>query len=196
MPKNPNPQGKGLVPVLAILEESRAPAVMAQPKQIQQISLELFTSLFVLESEFKFKPVPGSTYWLYQKEGRFWLSPIGPDEWHDDVYGRFIGECQLHADMTWTLQMCEEASSDPQLMAFLEERWDAFDRAMEEAETVEEALPRYQQKMPFYQRVYAFALAHSLRASMQKSGIDSLTYAEAQQRLAHDGADRSEPEAS
>lgn len=191
MPENPNPQGKGLRPVLAMLEESRAPALMAPPKQIEQISLELFTSLFVLESDFKFKPVPGSTYWLYQKNGRFWLSPIGPEEWHAEIYGRFIGECRLHEDMTWTLQMCEEASSDPQLMAFLEQRWEAFDQAMDESDSLDTALPRYQEKMPFYQRVYAFALAHSLRASMQKSGIDSLTYAEARQQLTHqpEGAD-------
>jgi len=183
MPENPNPQGKGLRPVLALLEESRAPAVMAQPKQIQQISLELFTSLFVLESDFKFKPVRGSNYWLYQKNGRFWLSPIRPDEWREEVYGRYIGECELHEDMTWSLELCDEASNDSKLMAFLEQRWQAFETAMDETETIEEALPRYQGQMPFYQRVYAFALAHSLRASMVGSGIQTLSYSEAQQQL-------------
>lgn len=190
MPENPNPQGKGLRPVLAFLEESRAPALMAQPKQIKQISLELFTSLFVLESDFKFKPVRGNTYWLYQKNGRFWLSPIHPDEWSEDVYGRYIGECELHEDMTWSLEMCEEAAADPQLMASLEQRWESFEEAMEESETVEDALPRYQGQMPFYQRAYAFALAHSLRASMQGSGIQALPYREAQAQLPDDsGAD-------
>lgn len=186
MPENPNPQGKGLRPVMAFLEESRAPALMAQPKQIKQISLELFTSLFVLESDFKFKPVRGSTYWLYQKNGRFWLSPISPDEWDERVYGRYIGECELHQDMTWSLEMCEEAAEDQSLMASLEQRWEAFEDAMEESETVEEALPRYQGQMPFYQRAYAFALAHSLRASMQGSGIQALSYQEAQAQLPSD----------
>lgn len=186
MPENPNPQGKGLRPVMAFLEESRAPALMAQPKQIKQISLELFTSLFVLESDFKFKPVRGSTYWLYQKNGRFWLSPISPDEWDERVYGRYIGECELHQDMTWSLEMCEEAAEDQGLMASLEQRWEAFEDAMEESETVEDALPRYQGQMPFYQRAYAFALAHSLRASMQGSGIQALSYQEAQAQLPSD----------
>lgn len=186
MPENPNPQGKGLRPVMAFLEESRAPALMAQPKQIKQISLELFTSLFVLESDFKFKPVRGSNYWLYQKNGRFWLSPIRPDEWDERVYGRYIGECELHEDMTWSLEMCEEAAEDQALMASLEQRWEAFEEAMEESETVEEALPRYQGQMPFYQRAYAFALAHSLRASMQGSGIQALSYHEAQAHLPDD----------
>ena len=190
MSDNPNPQGKGLRPVLAFLEESRAPALMAQPKQIKQISLELFTSLFVLESDFKFKPVRGNSYWLYQKNGRFWLSPIRPDEWNERVYGRYIGECELHEDMTWSLEMCEEAAADEQLMASLEQRWASFEEAMEESETVEDALPRYQGQMPFYQRAYAFALAHSLRASMQGSGIQALTYHEAQAQLPDDsGAD-------
>jgi len=54
---------------------------------------------------------------------------------------------------------------------------------MDETETIEEALPRYQGQMPFYQRVYAFALAHSLRASMVGSGIQTLSYSEAQQQL-------------
>ena len=186
MPENPNPQGKGLRPVMAFLEESRAPALMAQPKQIKQISLELFTSLFVLESDFKFKPVRGSNYWLYQKNGRFWLSPIRPDEWDERVYGRYIGECELHEDMTWSLEMCEEAAEDQALMASLEQRWEAFEEAMEESETVEDALPRYQGQMPFYQRAYAFALAHSLRASMQGSGIQALSYREAQAQLPDD----------
>ena len=190
MPDNPNPQGKGLRPVLAFLEESRAPALMAQPKQIKQISLELFTSLFVLESDFKFKPVRGNRYWLYQKNGRFWLSPIRPDEWSSDVYGRYIGECELHEDMTWSLEMCDEAAADEALMASLEQRWESFEEAMEESETVEDALPRYQGQMPFYQRAYAFALAHSLRASMQGSGIQALSYREAQAQLPDDsGAD-------
>lgn len=190
MPENPNPQGKGLRPVLAFLEESRAPALMAQPKQIKQISLELFTSLFVLESDFKFKPVRGNRYWLYQKNGRFWLSPIRPDEWSADVYGRYIGECELHEDMTWSLEMCDEAAADSELMASLEQRWESFEEAMEESETVEDALPRYQGQMPFYQRAYAFALAHSLRASMQGSGIQALSYREAQAQLPDDsGAD-------
>jgi len=186
MPENPNPQGKGLRPVLAFLEESRAPALMAAPKQIQQISLELFTSLFVLESDFKFKPVRGQTYWLYQKNARFWLSPISPEEWSEEVYGRYIGECELHHDMTWSLQMSEEASQDTALMQSLEKRWEAFEEAMQESENVEEALPRYQGQMPFYQRAYAFALAHSLRASMTKSGIRELTYEQAQAQLAHE----------
>ena len=65
MKKQPNPQGKGLVPILESLAESRALTSIV-PKHIEQISSELFTSLFVLHSQFHFKPVVGKHYWLYQ----------------------------------------------------------------------------------------------------------------------------------
>ena len=56
--KRPNPQGKGLVPILDSLVQSRA-SISVPPKHIEQITSELFTSLFVLHSQFQFKPVIG-----------------------------------------------------------------------------------------------------------------------------------------
>lgn len=63
----PNPQGKGLVPVLESLVQSRA-LISVVAKHINQISSELFTSMFVLHSQFQFKPVMGKQYWLYQRD--------------------------------------------------------------------------------------------------------------------------------
>ena len=87
----PNPQGKGLVPVLDSLTESRA-AISVPPKQINQIANELFTSLFVLHSKFQFKPVLGKSYWLYLRNNSFQLSMIAPHEWGGNSYGQYIGE--------------------------------------------------------------------------------------------------------
>jgi len=188
MAKNPNPQGKGLAPVMALLDESRATARQVAAKPIEQISVELFTSLFVLESDFRFRPVPGNTYWLYRKNSRFWLSPIGPHEWDASIYERHVGRCQLQQDLTWTLELAGSALADQGLMDTIEERRRHFEAALESAPTVQEALPGYQDQMPFYQRVYAFGLAHSLRASMGKSGIQSLTYQQARGRLPPGGA--------
>ena len=184
MPDNPNPQGKGLVPVLATLSETRAMASHVPPKQIDQISNELFTSLFVLESEFKFRPVPERTYWLYRKKGRFWMSPVGPDEWSADIYGQYIGRCELHRDMTWTLELSEEAAADTELLTWLEEKRQVFDRELQQVEQVDDALPGYREKFSFYRRALAFALAHSLGSSMDKSGIRGLTYEQAAGLLA------------
>lgn len=194
MPENPNPQGKGLVPVLAQLSSVRAAAQHVPAKHIEQISNELFTSLFVLESEFKFKAVAGRSYWLYRKNGRFWLSPIGPHEWGPEQYGQYIGECMLHEDITWTLELSEEASEDQELIQYLQDKKDAFEKQLEEAEAVEDILPGHRKDFGFYRRAYAFALAHSLGVSMEKSGIKQMTYEQAQGVLPDHSASEADSE--
>ena len=77
MDKKANPQGKGLVPVMDSLSASR-PVVPIPPKQFEQICNELFTSLFILNSKFHFKPVVGKKYWLYRDGKEFKLSLISP----------------------------------------------------------------------------------------------------------------------
>lgn len=184
MPKNPNPQGKGLAPLMAMLDESRGASQLATAKSLSDISVELFTSLFVLESDFRFRPVPGNVYWLYRKEARFRLSPIGPHEWNPAVYGCYVGRCELQQDLTWTLDLGTEAAVDPVLMGLIEERRERFYRELEAAPTLAQALPGYQQSMPFNQRMFAYGLAHSLRASMQRSGIAGLSYQQCSAALA------------
>ncbi|MDH4027401.1 MAG: hypothetical protein OEU95_01040 [Nitrospirota bacterium] len=49
MNNDPNPQGKGLVPVLNDVASSRA-KIDILPRKIDQIAGELFTSVFVLGS--------------------------------------------------------------------------------------------------------------------------------------------------
>lgn len=183
MDKTPNPQGKGLVPVLETLAASRA-AIAVPPKRIDQISSELFTSLFVLESDFKFRPVVGRSYWLYRKGERFWLSMLAPHEWSAAAFGQVIGECTLQDDITWTLTLDEAAAQDTALLHMIEAKKLAFEKRLEEAETVDEALPVFDESLPFFQRVCASALAASLRVSMQKSGIEGLSYDEARGLLA------------
>ena len=52
----------------------------------------------VYNSEFKFKPVMGKVYFLYQKDdGKLFLSLIEPDEW-DKI---FIGAFKLISDNRW-----------------------------------------------------------------------------------------------
>jgi len=182
---NPNPQGKGQAPVLAALTENQRAVATVPPKHIGQVSVELFTSLFVLESDFNFKPVPGRAYWMYRKEGRFRLSPVPPQEWHPIVYGRYIGECRLHEDMTWTLMLADDVAGDPAFLRELEEKRARFERALEAADTLDDALPVHESRFPFYQRVFAYALGYSLGVSMDHSGIRGLSYDEARGLLAH-----------
>jgi hypothetical protein len=173
----PNPQGKGLVPVLNDVASSW-PRIDVPPKKIDQIAGELFTSMFVLESEFAFRPVAGKDYYLYRKDGRFRLSLVGPDQWGGGLFGRFIGRCVLERDITWTLEMDERAAKDQQLNEFIQIRKRDFETLLETAEQLGDTLPVYCESLPYYQRLFASALANSLGKSMQLSGIKDLTYNE------------------
>lgn len=187
MSKNPNPQGKGGSPVLATLSQHSEAVAAVPPKQIDQVTTELFTSMFVLESECGFEPVPGQSYFLYQQPERFWLSLTPPRMWSESVSGRFIGTCALQPDMTWTLNLDPQVAEDPEFMAYLEDKRTEFEQRLEAAETMEDVLPVHERRFGFYRRASAFALAYSLGRSMEQSGIRGLSYQEAKAQLTHDG---------
>lgn len=178
MPDNPNPQGKGLVPVLQSLEQHRV-IELVPPKQIDQVEMELFTSLFVLQSDIRFNPVAGRSYWLYQVEGRYSLLLVAPHEWHRPYRGRFIGECVLQSDRTWTLQLSPAVAADSGFMQQIEQARAGFVESLEKAACVDDMLPRYEAELGFYARVLAYTLGRSLEASMGLSGIRGLSYAQA-----------------
>lgn len=179
---SPNPQGKGLVPVLESLVTSRA-LIAAVPKNIQQISSELFTSLFVLHSQFQFKPVVNKPYWLYQRDKQFQLSLISPSEWGSNSFGLIVGECVLQQDITWSLTLDNDAANNQALMQYIETKRLEFELALERANSIDNVLPFYIESLPFYQRVFASALANSLKNSMLKSGIQGMSYVQAQKSL-------------
>ena len=178
--KSPNPQGKGLSPILESLllaqNDLSAPA-----KDISQITNELFTSLFVLNSQIKFKPVTGQTYWLYRKDGGYRLSLIAPEQWSPSQYGRFIGACELQTDLTWTLRLSDQCRDDQALTTEIARQRERFDRKLKQARRIDDLLPVYIETLPFHSRVLASALAHSLKQSMQKSGISGLNFDQTQQ---------------
>jgi len=178
MQKTPNPQGKGLSSLLQGLDRSR-PAIPLPPKQIDRISSELFTSLFILNSEFQFRPVVGRSYWLYRIDGRFKLLLLGPDDWSAGHPGRFIGECVLQEDITWTLTLDGQAARDRDLLRYIETERRRLQETLEQSPSLDEAMPVYVATMPFYRRLLAYGLGSSLRISMQAAGINALSYDEA-----------------
>jgi hypothetical protein len=183
MKEAPNPQGKGLVPVMASLDESR-PMVPVPAKDIEQISNELFTSMFVLESEFSFRPVVNKAYWLYRRGKRFRLSLVGPAEWGGGApIGDYVGECVLHPDMTWSLSLCPAAAADAHLIGLIAARREAMQDKLQAAHRIEDVLPVFEAELPFYQRVFAAGLARSLGASLQLGGIAGLSYQAARKLL-------------
>lgn len=179
MKNRPNPDGKGVSPVLETLDEARHSLLEAPPKNIDQIATELFTSLFVLEADFRFKPVAGKTYYLYQKPDKFWLGITPPEMMSADVGGRFIGRCHLQTDLTWTLELATEVANDQVFMAWLAQRRQAFEERLGQARQVEDILPVYDSRMTFYRRASAFGVAHSLARSMSAAGIQGLSYDQA-----------------
>ncbi|MDT8397710.1 MAG: DUF2452 domain-containing protein [Pseudomonadales bacterium] len=178
MPVNPNPQGKGLVPVLQGLDSHRLSRLLPA-KPIDQIQRELFTSLFVLQSDIRFNPVPGRSYWLYQCEGRFRLLLVGPTEWSSGFRGRFIGECILQSDRTWTLMLDAFMAQDQAFMQQIDRERNRLQQSLEAADAVEDILPVYEAGLTFYARILAFTLGKSLRASMASAGIEGLSYSAA-----------------
>jgi hypothetical protein len=183
MPRNPNPQGKGLVPVMQGLQQGWQTPVLL-PKQIDQIEMELFTSLFVLQSQFKFNPVPGKSYYMYGFFGDdaagaaecYKLLLVAPHEWHEPYAGRFIGECVLQQDRTWTLLLNPDMEKDAVFMKRVQELRGKLLGALAKAEKIEDVLPSFEESLGYYGRITAFILGKSLLASMQLSGINALDY--------------------
>lgn len=191
MPRHPNPQGKGLVPVLQGLQQHWLQQVLL-PKQIDQIEMELFTSLFVLQSEFKFNPVPGKSYWMYEgcqesAQGSaqgYRLLLVAPHEWRTPYPGRCVGECTLQKDRTWTLVLSLELAADTAFMQRIETQRDKLLSTLEKAQKVADILPTFESSLCYYGRIMAFILGKSLQTSMQLSGIRELDYKAAKGLLA------------
>jgi hypothetical protein len=51
----------------------------------------------VYESHYRFEPVIGETYHLYEVEGKHQLSMIEPQQWHQ----RWVGSFRLNSDARW-----------------------------------------------------------------------------------------------
>ncbi len=186
MPENPNPQGKGLVPILQGIDRHRLDRLLP-PKQIDQVQMELFTSMFVLQSDIRFNPVPDRSYFLYQTEGRYKLLMVAPHEWHTPYRGRYIGECKLHTDRTWSMALDAAMTHDKAFMEHITREQKKLQQVLENASSMEEVLPVFEGQLGYNSRILAFILGKSLGLSMDRAGISSLTYGEAKGLLTNTG---------
>ncbi len=176
--KNPNPQGKGLSTVLDGLHKARA-QVALPAKQLEQVCSELFTSLFVLKSRFDFRPVVGHSYWLYFTDEKYKLFSTAPHEWACGQPGKFIGECVLREDVTWTIKLNEEISDEDWFMEYVQAERQKLQEALLDADQLQQAMPFYLVELPYYSRLLAYGTGASLKESMRKAGIDALPYEQA-----------------
>jgi hypothetical protein len=162
---NPNPQGKGQIGFLLDWAYSSPRTVVA--KRVPQLLADYFTSLLVLSAAFKFKPVFGKDYYLYTDGDGWSLSLVSPDEWNDDARRRaFVGKCVLHADSTWSITPSGNIGKQGAVDEALAEFYDGFIDKLRSQHPLEDDLPFYEARLPYYQRLFAAALSRSLKGSL------------------------------
>ncbi|MEP6391676.1 MAG: DUF2452 domain-containing protein [Halioglobus sp.] len=173
MPVNPNPQGKGLVPVLEHWESHQPNHVVAKPPR--QLLGDYLISLLILSANFGFKPVPERGYFLYLCNGQWQLSMIAPWEWSKASNRLYAGECQLRSDMTWQLTPSENLQEYPELVAALESFQAGFIELLNSDAPLEDDLPLYVARLPFYQRLLATGLSASVRQSTRAAKQEGIS---------------------
>lgn len=172
---NPNPQGKGVVPVLAAWEAYRPQHIA--PKNAQRIISEYFTSLLVLSAEFSFRPVAGQHYYLYwrassRRRTPLLLSLIEPESVGAERLGLPMGQCQLQPDMTWSIQPASHMTDDPEIVSFLQQFQQQFMDSHNNDQSLEDNLPVFVASLPFYRRMAALALSSSLKYSISSGELE------------------------
>ena len=159
-----NPDGKGTNGFLLDWYRSEPRGVVA--KSQRQVLAEYFTSMLVLSAAFKYKPAIGVENYLYVINGEWSLSLIRPEQWSAEREAGFVGTCVLQPDMTWTLDPSERLAEDGPVVDAVSRFYDAFAESLDSDLTLEEILPFYVGRMPYYQRLYANALSRSIRAAV------------------------------
>jgi len=159
-----NPEGKGLNGFLLDWYTCEPRGVVAKPRR--QVLAEFFTSMLVLSATFKFRPAVGVANYLYWINGEWCLSLIAPDEWSQERRAGFAGLCVLQRDMTWTIAPSDLLAEDNSMSDAIGRFYDAFAETLDTDLTLEEILPFYVRRAPYYQRLYASALSRSMRAAV------------------------------
>lgn len=161
--KNPNPQGKGLVPVL--LDLQGVSVARPQRKSPAEFFRDYCASSLVLAADFRFKPVPNKPYYLYSTATGWNLSMVSPPQWRHRPPGDFVANCELRDDMTWAVTF-DERSREGSVREKLEAHVEGFIHSFDHKGSIESALPYYVAGLPYYRRVMAAALAASLYRSL------------------------------
>ena len=171
--KQANPQGKGIVPLLAAWDNLSPNKVGV--KTADQILSQYFTSLLVLSAEFHFKPVPQQDYYLYwhdnSSDSPWRLSLIEPEKLRTLSLGEYVGCCHLQFDMTWTITPSPQLTEQTSVLNALQEFAEGFQSTNQNGESLEKLLPFFVNELPFYRRLAATALSSSLSRSITLSNL-------------------------
>ncbi|MEJ2257889.1 MAG: DUF2452 domain-containing protein [Woeseiaceae bacterium] len=159
-----NPEGKGLNGFLLDWHSTEPGGIVAKGRR--QILAEFFTSMLVLSASFKYRPAVGRANHLYFVDGAWLLSLIAPEEWSARHRDGYAGSCVLQPDMTWTIEPAERLGECNQVADAIARFYDAFVDTLDSDLTLEEILPFYVRRMPYWQRLHASALSRSIRAAL------------------------------
>lgn len=178
-----NPDGKGALGFLDDWRGTQPSGVRAKPKR--QVLADLFTSMLVLTSSFKYRPVRGRSNYLYWIDGQWSLSLIAPHEWSSGRRQGFAGTCILQDDMTWTIAPSDRLVEDSPVSDAIRRFFDAFAEMLNTDLTLEDILPFYVSRLPYYQRLHASALSRSLSATVTRGNQALISCREWRTQLPH-----------
>lgn len=178
-----NPDGKGAHGFLDDWRGTQPSCVIAKPQR--QVLAELFTSLLVLSSTFKYRPVPGCSNYLYWIDEQWSLSLIAPQEWSYKRRDSFAGTCTLQRDMTWTIVLSNRVVEDSPASVAIHRFFARFAGMLNTDLALEEILPFYVGKLPYYQRLYASALSRSVHAGVTLGNQASISCRQWRMQLPH-----------
>lgn len=159
-----NPEGKGTNGFLLDWYRTEPRGVAIKPQR--QVLAEFFTSMLVLSASFKYRPAKGVRNYLYLIDGAWHLSLIAPEEWSRKHRQGFAGICVLQPDMTWTIEPSQHVREEGPVSDAIARFYDAFADTLDSELTLEEILPFYVRRMPYWQRLHASALSRSIRGAV------------------------------
>ena len=167
-----NPEGKGVSGLLRDWSASEPRGIVAKPGR--QVLAEFFTSMLVLSATFKYRPAVGGANYLYWIRGAWSLSLIAPEEWSNERRAAFAGTCVLQHDMTWTMIPSKSLDEKGPVADAVARFYEAFANMLNTDLTLEDVLPSYVERLPYYQRLYASALSRSVRATLAKGNKNAI----------------------
>ena len=159
-----NPQGKASLALLDDLTQFKRYKI--QQKNAPEWLADYFTSLLVVGASFNFKPILNKTYYLYLDNQQWKLSLIEPQIWQNCPY-IYFAECCMYEDRTWSLQPINNWQDNPTLVKSITAIKTEFVNSLNNEAPILSTLPYFAMHLPYYQRLCAFALANSLKASLQ-----------------------------
>jgi hypothetical protein len=162
--RKPNPQGKGLSPVLQELENRKLGVQKVESISFIKILEDYAISRFVLCAEFNFKPVFNKPYFLYVRDEVLKLSLIAPDQWGKVQFGTYICQCSLELPLHWRIthqNTSKRATKD--IAVALSRLKDTLLSDFFSDQPLKFTLPFCDDRLPFHRRVLANALASQVK---------------------------------